>query len=400
MSVDAFVAFDGVWKRFRRGQIHDSLRDLIPAMARRLVGRTGPELGARDFWALQELSFDVRPGEVLGIIGSNGAGKSTTLKILNHLMEPTKGIARTHGKIGSLIEVGSGFHHDLTGRQNVFLQGAIIGMRNAEIVRKYDQIVEFAGIAEFMDTPIKRYSSGMNARLGFSIAAHLEPEVLIIDEVLSVGDHAFQQKAFDKIKRIATSGVPVVLVSHQLNRVTELCTKAILLERGAVKASGAAIDCVNTYLRRDTEVPVMLLPIDAGVRIDAVAALNGETVRSGEPLSLHITGESLRASLPHHIQLAVRVIDSGSGQTVHSVMSGQRGIEMPLARPFAYQLELQMNVHPGNYYIEAFLFDLESGNVVLIGPRLDIHVLEHLAFFGSAQLNSRWLPLSGDDSVA
>src|SRR5512143_1917498 len=159
--------FDRVWKRFRRGQTHDSLRDLIPALARRLAGRSAH--GAippdkRAFWALRNVSFEVTPGEVLGIIGPNGAGKSTTLKILNRIMEPTAGVVHTVGKIGALIEVSAGFHQDLTGRQNVFLQGAIMGMRKAEVARKFDEIVSFAGIEEFIDTPVKRYSSGMNAR--------------------------------------------------------------------------------------------------------------------------------------------------------------------------------------------------------------------------------------------
>src|SRR4051812_48083944 len=233
------LIFDRVWKRFRRGQVHDSLRDLIPALARRITGRA-PSTGSstRDFWALRDLSFEVRRGDVLGIIGPNGAGKSTTLKILNRIMDPTAGVVQTNGSIGALIEVTAGFHQDLTGRQNVFLQGAIMGMRKAEVQRKFDEIVEFSGIGDFLDTPVKRYSSGMNARLGFSIAAHLEPDILIIDEVLAVGDAAFQQKAYGRIKTMAKNGTPVILVSHQLDRIAELCTKAILLERGAIRTSG------------------------------------------------------------------------------------------------------------------------------------------------------------------
>jgi len=243
------LVFDGVWKRFRMGRGHDSLRDLIPAMMRRAIGRpSARKPNDQDFWAIRDLSFEVVPGEVLGIIGGNGAGKSTTLKILNRIMEPTVGDVRTSGKIGALIEVSAGFHQDLTGRQNVFLQGAIMGMRKAEVLRKFDEIIEFSGIGEFIDTPVKRYSSGMNARLGFSIAAHLEPDILIIDEVLSVGDASFQQKAFGRIKEMATGGAPVVLVSHQLDRIVDLCTKAILLEKGAVRATGTPLHCVNEYL--------------------------------------------------------------------------------------------------------------------------------------------------------
>src|SRR5437868_1395350 len=218
-------------------------------MFRRLVGREpAAAVDNRHFWALRDLSFEVASGDVLGIIGGNGAGKSTTLKLLNRIMEPTAGIVKTNGKIGALIEVSAGFHQDLTGRQNVFLQGAIMGMRKAEVQRKFDEIVDFSGVVDFIDTPVKRYSSGMNARLGFSIAAHLEPDILIIDEVLAVGDAAFQTKAFGRIKEMATAGAPVVLVSHQLDRIAELCTKAILLDHGAVRTTGTALHCIGEYL--------------------------------------------------------------------------------------------------------------------------------------------------------
>src|SRR6185295_19042136 len=229
-------------KRFRRGQLHDSLRDLLPTLSRRLVrfgNNGGPDgLRANEFWALRDLSFEVKPGQALGIIGGNGAGKSTALKILTKILRPTTGTIEVDGRIGSLIEISAGFHGDLTGRENVFLQGAIMGMKIADITRRFDQIVEFSGIADFIDTPVKRYSSGMNARLGFAIAAHLEPDVLIIDEVLAVGDMRFQERAFGRIRELARSGLPVVMVSHQLDRVAELCTDVIVLRSGEVAARG------------------------------------------------------------------------------------------------------------------------------------------------------------------
>jgi lipopolysaccharide transport system ATP-binding protein len=220
------IVFDQVWKKFKRGEMYDSLRDLIPAVTRRLLSRGQPAdaLQQREFWALRDVGFEVRPGEALGIIGANGAGKSTTLKILNRILRPTRGHVEVRGRAGALIEISAGFHQDLTGRENVFLQGAIMGMPKEEIIRKFDEIVEFAGIAEFIDTPVKRYSSGMNARLGFAIAAHLDPDVLIIDEVLSVGDLSFQNRAFGRIQDLVRSGIPVVIVSHQLDRVAALCT--------------------------------------------------------------------------------------------------------------------------------------------------------------------------------
>ena len=182
------VVVEHIWKKFRRGERHDSLRDLVPSLVRRALRPQPATLQREEFWALRDLSFTVNPGEALGVIGPNGAGKSTLLKILSRILRPTVGRCVLGGRVGSLIEVAAAFHPDLTGRENVFLQGAIMGMRRAEIARKFDDIVDFSGVSEFIDTPVKRYSSGMNARLGFSIAAHLDPDVLLIDEVLSVGD--------------------------------------------------------------------------------------------------------------------------------------------------------------------------------------------------------------------
>lgn len=387
--METTLVFDKVWKRFRRGAVHDSLRELIPSVARRLSGKKRPELEERDFWALQNVSFEVKPAEVLGIIGGNGAGKSTTLKILNELMEPTKGRVHTEGKVGSLIEVSAGFHQDLTGRQNVFLQGAIMGMRKAEVRQKFDDIVEFAGISEFIDTPVKRYSSGMNARLGFSIAAHLEPDVLIIDEVLAVGDHAFQQRAFGKIKKMATGGIPVVLVSHQLDRISELCTKVILLEKGVVKTSGSAAHCINAYLH-PSEDEQFEGDDETGIRFDSLKSLNGLAISSGEQLSLSVTGRSLRDSYPMGWTLAFHVIQEISGAEIHSVQSPQRGVLLPLAKQFEHRLDLQMNVAPGNYIIGMVLWNSETNEHVVHGPRIKIEVLERLKFWGTAQLNSQW----------
>ena len=248
---EARIDFDHVWMKFHRGQTHDSLRDLLPAMARRALRRAPDpsELADQDFWAVRDLSFAVRPGQVLGIIGSNGSGKSTTLRILTKILEPTRGECSITGRVGALIEISAGFHGDLTGRENVYLQGAIMGLRSRDIARKFDDIVEFAGIGEFIDTPVKRYSSGMNARLGFSIAAHMDPDVLIIDEVLAVGDFVFQERAFGRISQLARSGIPVVVVSHQLDRIAELCTDAILLERGVVRCQGTPTECIAAYVQ-------------------------------------------------------------------------------------------------------------------------------------------------------
>jgi lipopolysaccharide transport system ATP-binding protein len=243
------IEFREVWKKFRRGERHDSLRDLIPAKARRMFGRApAPEaLDQKEFWAVRDMSFSVSPGEAVGIIGPNGAGKSTTLKLITRLLRPTRGNCVVRGRLGALIEVAAGFHPDLTGRENVYLQGAIMGMRRAEIRARFDAIVDFAGMSEFLDTPVKRYSSGMNARLGFSIAAHLDPDVLVIDEVLSVGDAAFQARCIERLKRMISGGTPLVFVSHNLPAVLDLCTRVVVVNRGQIQFDGAPAHGVQRY---------------------------------------------------------------------------------------------------------------------------------------------------------
>jgi homopolymeric O-antigen transport system ATP-binding protein len=246
------VVFEQVYKKFRRGERHDSLRDLIPSLARRAVGRRRPstgELATEEFWAVRDVSFTVGTGEALGIIGPNGAGKSTVLKLLTRILKPTRGCCEVRGRAGALIEVAAGFHPDLTGRENVFLQGALMGMKQAQIARTFDEIVEFAGVSEFIDTPVKRYSSGMNARLGFAIAAHLDPDVLIIDEVLSVGDARFQERCLERMRELRARGIPLVFVSHNLLAVLELCTRALLIDRGRVRFDGTPAAAVQAYRR-------------------------------------------------------------------------------------------------------------------------------------------------------
>jgi lipopolysaccharide transport system ATP-binding protein len=245
---EPLIRFDGVWKKFRRGEHHDSLRDLVPALARRVLRRrVQPALDSDEFWVLKDLSFEVRAGEVLGIIGRNGAGKSTTLKLLTKLLRPTRGASLVEGRVGALIEVAAGFHPDLTGRENVFLQGAILGMSRADIVRRFDEIVAFSEIEDFIDTPVKRYSSGMNARLGFSIAAHLDPEVLLIDEVLAVGDFSFQQKCFERLRKFRRDGVPICFVSHNMQAVASLCDRVLFLRSRQPAILGAVDEVLSAY---------------------------------------------------------------------------------------------------------------------------------------------------------
>jgi lipopolysaccharide transport system ATP-binding protein len=240
-----------VSKKFRRGEIYDSLRDLIPAMVGN-IGRRRPKdvLRDKEFWALDDVSFEVRRGEAFGIVGSNGAGKSTILKLLSGIMKPTRGSISVRGRLSALIEVGAGFHPDLTGRENIYLNGTILGMTKDEIRRKFDDIVEFGGLRDFIDTPVKRYSSGMYARLGFSVAAHVEPDLLIVDEVLSVGDYLFQQKCIDRMTSILKGGTTVLFVSHNLHAVSELCQRSMLLEKGKMLAVGPTDEVIRQYVGR------------------------------------------------------------------------------------------------------------------------------------------------------
>ncbi len=201
-------------------------------------------------WALRDVSFEVKQGEVLGIIGHNGAGKSTLLKILSRITDPSTGSVTVDGRVASLLEVGTGFHQDLTGRENVYMNGTILGMTKKEIDRKFDEIIDFSGVEKFIDTPIKRYSSGMKVRLAFSVAAHLEPEILVIDEVLAVGDAAFQKKCLGKMQDVATQGRTVLFVSHQLEALSNLCSRAIMLEKGTIYKTGDTEEVISTYLNK------------------------------------------------------------------------------------------------------------------------------------------------------
>lgn len=241
-------------KRYRIGQqqnnrtLRDALVDKAASVPRRLLRNGRQGVADNSIWALRDVSFEVKQGEVLGIIGRNGAGKSTLLKILSRITKPTTGCVKIRGRVGSLLEVGTGFHPELTGRENIYLNGAILGMRKVEIDRKFDEVVAFAEIERFLDTPVKRYSSGMYVRLAFAVAAHLEPEILVVDEVLAVGDAAFQKKCLGKMSDVASGGRTVLFVSHNMNAVQRLCSHAVLLEQGQLVAAGQTEDVVNLYL--------------------------------------------------------------------------------------------------------------------------------------------------------
>jgi ABC-type polysaccharide/polyol phosphate transport system ATPase subunit len=257
-----------IGSRERGGETFREMLVSAAAAPFRRLNRLGGRKAADEesIWALRDVSFDVAEGEVVGIIGRNGAGKSTLLKILSRITEPTTGRVTIRGRVSSLLEVGTGFHPELTGRENIYLNGAILGMSRAEIKKKFDEIVDFSGIEKFLDTPVKRYSSGMSVRLAFAVAAHLEPEILIVDEVLAVGDAEFQKKCLGKMKDVAGSGRTVLFVSHNLPAIVSLCSRGLLLRAGSVGHDGAVSDVVTTHLGMGVAVSTWV-----GRRVDVSA---------------------------------------------------------------------------------------------------------------------------------
>jgi lipopolysaccharide transport system ATP-binding protein len=290
------IRAEGLSKKYVLGLSRPGFDRLSEVLAGGLSGlgfnRRGgrPRPGGGTFWALRDVGFEVDHGEVVGIIGRNGAGKSTLLRILSRITRPTSGMADIYGRVGSLLEVGTGFHPELTGRQNIYLNGAILGMKRAEIARKFDEIVAFAEIERFLDTPVKRYSSGMYVRLAFAVAAHLEPEILIVDEVLAVGDAAFQKKCLGKMAEAAAGGRTVLFVSHNLAVIQSLCSRGILLADGTVRVDGDVAAAVGTYLRSLEEAASQDLMRRTDRRGRGRARLHGVTVvDAGTPPSLVLT---------------------------------------------------------------------------------------------------------------
>jgi lipopolysaccharide transport system ATP-binding protein len=366
------VTFDRVWKRFKKGERHDSIRDLLPSLLRRAVRRVEPVEDERDFWAVKDVSFEVKPGEALGVIGPNGAGKSTTLKLLTRILKPTRGFCSVEGRVGALIEVAAGFHPDLTGRENVFLQGAIMGMKRAEIARKLDAIVEFSGIEAFLDTPVKRYSSGMNARLGFSIAAHLDPDVLIIDEVLAVGDMAFQEKCRIRMTEFRRNGVAIVFVSHNLQAVAQLCTHGLFLDKGVVQLAGTPTETISRYCHAPTKSDEAALTVSR-FTVDGVsqpAALKGELLSVKPGARIAVTAELVCPVPLARAILGVAVWDETRGVYCYVATTDRTGappFEVTAGQRIRVRFEVDAHLTRGVYQLQTNIFDLSRQDSVC-GP--------------------------------
>lgn len=392
---DVSVEVDQVWKKFHRGETHDSLRDCVPTMVRRLCGHgiKRGELAEAEFWALRDVSFQVKRGEALGIIGPNGAGKSTMLKLLTKILRATRGHCRVRGRLGALIELSAGFHPDLTGHENIFLQGTIMGMKRAEIARKLDAIIDFAGIHDFIDMPVKRYSSGMYARLGFSIAAHLEPDVLLIDEVLSVGDMAFQQRCLERMRDFKAMGVAIVFVSHNLQAVASLCDTGLYL-RGEVGAQGPAQEVIRNYLR---SLSKMATRID-GAEVELVGAELADD--EGLPVTTVDPGVRLTARVTYKVRKAITDLTFGfivhrstDGLTVYdgNVQGEELGLDS-LAEGETIVVDFAFRAHltRGQYHIECHCFHRPTQrHLSRICPAGFLTVEENRTYAGVADLEVR-----------
>lgn len=353
------------------GKQYRTLQEAIVRRARSLVRRGKPD-ASRQFWALRDISFDVRPGEALGIIGRNGAGKSTLLKLLARITPPTLGSADVYGRMGSLLEVGTGFHPELTGRENIFLNGAILGMTRTDIRRRFDEIVAFAETERFLDTPVKRYSSGMYMRLAFAVAAHLEPEILVVDEVLSVGDVAFQAKSLSKMGDVARSGRTVLFVSHNLGAVTQLCQTGMLLDRGGVVAYGTAEAIVNQHLvsaNREGKVDLEARP----EVIDSPAHFRFAELRNSEgsacqhfPLGSDIgIAFGLRMANANTDVRVAMSIKSADGLAIAHIVDADSRFHLPMRKGDISLVATirDVRLYPGAYYLTLSVSDSVDATV-------------------------------------
>jgi lipopolysaccharide transport system ATP-binding protein len=337
---DTAIVVEGLGKRYRLGErreAYGTLKDTLGQALRAPLRAWGPRPSRRDtaeIWALRDVSFEVRRGEVLAVIGRNGAGKSTLLKVLSRVVRPTVGRAWIHGRVGSLLEVGTGFHAELTGRENIYLNGAILGMTRTDIDRRFDEIVAFAELDKFLETPVKRYSSGMYMRLAFAVAAHLEPEILLVDEVLAVGDAGFQRKCLGKMGEVAKGGRTVLFVSHNMASVQRLCHSALLLENGRLTASGPVSDVIQLYLK-DAATPLQCwertLPPTSDIYFQRIylsddAGAMVEHVTSAGRLSVVLEYVVSRAC--RNLQVSVDLLD-GNGDLIFASNPQDVGVESP-----------------------------------------------------------------------
>ncbi|MDM0046153.1 polysaccharide ABC transporter ATP-binding protein [Variovorax dokdonensis] len=379
MSSDLALSVRGLTKEYRishLAQRHDKVTDAAFAAVKNLFRPQQFE----DFRALDDVSFDIKKGDVVGVVGRNGAGKSTLLKVLSRITEPTAGEVRLYGKVGSLLEVGTGFHPELTGRENIYLNGSILGMRKREIDRQFDAIVDFSEVERFLDTPVKRYSSGMHVRLAFAVAAHLNPEILIIDEVLAVGDTQFQNKCLGKMREVSTEGGKTVLfVSHNMAVVKSLCNKGLLLANGRLALQGTAQEVLEEYARRTPSVSEVQYKSSIGVDLVEIkvngVATNMSAIDFLEPVEIEVV---LETPTPTPSCVPLFRWHDANGLKLSDVWGPEEGVDFQRYEGrFSFRLKLNsMTVLPGRYFVDFYLFD--PVNEVFSAPEcveLELHPL-------------------------
>jgi lipopolysaccharide transport system ATP-binding protein len=368
------IEVNGISKRYRLGKIGaDTLVDDFKRLVSKVRGKGDPfdanaEVNARNVkgnskyvWALKDISFNVEQGSVVGILGRNGAGKSTLLKILSRVAEPSRGSFRIKGRVASLLEVGTGFHPDLSGAENIYLNGAILGMSRKEIASKYDEIVAFSGVERYIDTPIKKYSSGMKVRLGFAVAAHLEAEILIVDEVLAVGDAEFQSKCLAKMQNVAGDGRTVIFVSHNLSAVRNLCTRGIVIEQGMMSFEGTSSDAIDAYKGGSTKASGFQMTINERPAVPfnftRVAMVNSAGKISGEfefTESIGVVGEIFTSEVRRDSVIGVHLEDAAGNTIYVSTSDESQGLkiaqEANVTSVFRINLPTSL-LKPGLYFI-------------------------------------------------
>ena len=380
MNANAALRVENLGKQYRIGSsigatdLRETLTNVLTWPVRRLRSSGRNEASERRtsevFWALRDVDFEVNHGEVVGIIGRNGAGKSTLLKVLSGITEPTEGRVELYGRVGSLLEVGTGFHPELTGRENIYLSGSILGMTRAEIDRKFEEIVAFSGVQKFLDTPVKRYSSGMYVRLGFAVAAHLDPEILLIDEVLAVGDIDFQKKCIGSMKSVARSGRTVVIISHNMALIESLCSRAIWVDEGRLKASGSPAAVIEQYLSASRRLVPKTLGSDRANRnatraffsdVEIVGEDGSTThdVRMGAGLTIRLSITAAEAIEKPWIGIQIR---TSYDQLIFHFANREAGYELePLSGDIVVICRTEaLNLLPDRYYVDLILADMSN----------------------------------------
>ncbi len=392
---DTAIRVEGLGKLYRIGAprgamegqvgLREVLEGGVRRLSRRLRGRGGSSTPAeKDFWALKDVSFEVKRGECVGVIGRNGAGKSTLLKILSRITEPTTGEVGLRGRVGSLLEVGTGFHPELTGRENIYLNGSVLGMTRREIAAKFDEIVAFSEVEEFLDTPVKRYSSGMYVRLAFAVAAHLEPEILIVDEVLAVGDATFQKKCLGKMGEVATQGRTVLFVSHTMSTIINICSQTIHLSYGSIIDSGISRDVVDRYLLGGVSSLASQVDLTGTPRPSLINS-SGASITALEWLTPHLQhGEAARVKITYRISRPLAAVAFGIGfSTLEGVRffttdSDMLGHAPDLTITGSYSIEMylpELIIAPGIYNVDIGMRSGEAVGLDYIGGAAKVEIL-------------------------